>query len=71
MSQPVLLNRLNEEVGIELHLLKNHPEEIDLVDFDYEHYSLDVPNVKIRGHTALWIHNINCGNGGGSILKSI
>ncbi|WP_158307748.1 glycosyltransferase family protein [Haloquadratum walsbyi] len=55
MSQPVLLNRLNEEVGIELHLLKNHPEEIDLIDFDYEHYSLDVPNVKIRGHTALWI----------------
>jgi len=55
MSQPVLLNRLNEEVGIELHLFKNHPEEVDLIDFDYEHYSLDVPNVKIRGHTALWI----------------
>lgn len=55
MSQPVLLNRLNEEVGIELHLFNDHPDKVDLVDFDYEHYSLDVPDVEIGERTALWI----------------
>ena len=55
MSQPVLLNRLNDEIDIELHLFKDHPEDVDILDFDYEHYSLEVDNVKIRGQTALWI----------------
>ena len=55
MSQPVLLNRLNQEKEIELHLFKDHPGEVELVDFEYEHYSLDVNNVKLGRQTALWI----------------
>ena len=55
MSQPVLLNQLNKEVGIELHLFKDHTGNVDLIDFDYEHYSLDVQDIQIRRRTALWV----------------
>ena len=54
MSQPVLLNQLNKEVGIELHLFKDHTENVSLIDFDYEHYSLDVQDIQIGQQTALW-----------------
>ena len=55
MSQPVLLNQLNKEIGIELHLFKDHTESVDLIDFDYEHYSLDVQDIQIGQQTALWV----------------
>ena len=55
MSQPVLLNQLNKEMGIELHLFKDHAESVDLIDFDYEHYPLDVQDIQIGQQTALWV----------------
>lgn len=55
MSQPVLLNQLNEKRGIELYVFKDHTQDFDQIDFDHEYYSLDVSDVKIAGRTALWI----------------
>lgn len=56
MSQPVLLNQLNERLGISLHTFRENEREEPELQFDYAYHPLRSRRLRFAGRQPLWLN---------------